>query len=434
MKIIRVEPGSLADELELQVGDDLQRVNHALIQDQIDFQFHASDDFVELEIGRAGETLIFEVEKDFDEPWGIEFESMKFRHCGNHCIFCFVDQNPKKLRAPLYFKDEDFRLSFLYGNYVTLTNFSQQDTGRIAEQRLSPLYVSVHAVDLDVRKKLLGIRHDDHLLEKLEFLVSHGIQIHAQIVLCPGYNDGAVLEETITRLSAFFPTLNSIAIVPIGLTRHRSELTTMQAVTPEIARQTIRLGESLADTFQKKWQHHFVYLADEFYLLGNIPLPDAARYDDFAQFENGVGMIRIFLDELPEQVAGFPERLAVPKSITLITGKLAEPVLKASILPKLNQVKNLQANLLAVENQFYGESVTVSGLLTGQDIFHALCKVESGDEVFLPQNCLNFDKLFLDDWTLEKLAQKLQRKVTVIDNDFNLFFENESNPRLLVEE
>lgn len=418
MKIIEIEPRSLAAEATLQIGDDLTAINGHSIQDEIDLQFHASDEFLEIEFTRDQEAFVVEIEKDPAETLGVKLEPIRFRCCGNHCIFCFVDQNPKGLRKSLYFKDEDFRLSFLYGNYVTLTNLSRRDAERIVQQRLSPIYVSVHAVNPSVRQKLLGIRKDDRLLEKLRFLTRHRIEIHTQIVLCPGFNDGKVLVETVEKLSEFYPQLNSIAVVPLGLTKHRDDLTPLKPVTAEMAENLILWGEAEANRFQEKWGHHFLYLADEFYLQSGRKLPPADRYDDFAQFENGVGMSRSLLDEFARQRVNFPQKISKRKLVTLVTGKLAYPLLKESILPVLNQIENLTVNLLPVANHFYGEQVTVSGLLTGQDIFHALKSADLGEMVYLPENCLNFDGLFLDDWTPKMLAEKLGCPIRVLANDF----------------
>ncbi|MCI0515800.1 DUF512 domain-containing protein, partial [candidate division KSB1 bacterium] len=350
------------------------------------------------------------------------FEPIRYRSCGNHCIFCFVDQNPPHLRPTLYFKDEDFRLSFLFGSYVTLTNLSRRDAARIVAQRLSPLYVSIHAVNPTVRQKLLGLRKEDHLMKKLRFLTRHRIQIHAQIVLCPGINDGPVLEDTLQQLSQFYPWLNSVAIVPLGLTQHRQSLPELAPVTPALSQSLLDWGEKLTATFYQRWKCHWLYFADEFYLTATVRIPPARRYDDFVQLENGVGMTRHFLDEFRRRARHFPHHLPHPKKITLITGTLAAPMLIKFVLPVLARITNLSVNVVAVPNQFYGASVTVSGLLTGQDIAAALANIDAGDEVGLPPNCLNYDQLFLDDWTLADLEQRTGKKVKVLNNNFSNLF------------
>lgn len=424
MKIIKIEPGSIGEELELKPGDALLRINGEKINDEIDFQFYASDDYLELEIEQDGEILIYEVEKDPEETLGLEFEPFKYRSCGNKCIFCFVDQNPGGLRDSLYFKDEDFRLSFLYGNYVTLTNLKFSDAQRIVNQRLTPIYVSVHAVNLDARKKLLGIKKDDQLLKKIEYLAKNRIEIHVQIVLCPGYNDGEVLEDTVQCLSQFYPQVNSIAIVPVGLTRHRENLPMLEPVTSEISRKVIAWSDTLAKEFYSKFGQHFIYLADEFYLQIGQPLPPSVRYDAFSQFENGVGMTRAFLDDFAVFANKLPDRLSKPRSITLVSGRLMEPILRSVVINRLQQVDNLEANLVVVTNHFYGESITVTGLLTGQDICEALKNSCTGELIFLPANCLNFDGIFLDDWTVTMIEDKLERRIKVIDTNFEEFITN----------
>lgn len=424
MKIIGFENNSLAAEAGLQVGDDLININNQKISDELDFQFYASDELLQIEVLRDGERFIFEIEKDYDESLGIIFEETKFRCCGNHCIFCFVDQNPQGLRPSLYFKDEDFRLSFLYGNYVTLTNVSRSDLKRIIRQRLSPLYVSVHSTDLNIRKLLLGITKDDHLLDKIRYLAEHRIELHAQIVLCPGINDGQSLQKTIDDLAGFYPQLKSIAIVPVGLTWHRQGLYQLASVTPDFAAALIDQMELISEQFKRIWDDHFFYLADEFYLLAGRPLPLAERYEDFPQIENGVGMTRHFIDRFKEQSFQFPHRIKADKTMTLVTGMLAAPMIETVVLPRLNQIERLNAKLKIVRNEFFGPSVTVTGLLTGQDIYQQLKDQALGDVIVLPANCINYDGVFLDDWTLEQLGQRLERPVELIDTDFIRLFES----------
>ncbi len=418
MKIIAFEKNSTAADADFHIGDDLIKINGNSIRDEIDFQFHASDEHLEIEVIRNGEPLVFEIEKDYDDSLGIIFEEIKFRCCGNDCIFCFIDQNPKGLRESLYFKDEDFRLSFIYGNYVTLTNVSRADLKRIVAQRLSPLYVSVHSTDLEIRKLLLGIKKDDHLLEKIRFLSDHRIELHAQVVLCPSINDGASLVKTIDDLAEFYPQLKSIAVVPVGLTKHRENLYPLQPVTSAYSKSLIFEMEKIAQPFKKKWDDYFVYLADEFYLLAGEELPTAERYEEFPQVENGVGMVREFIDRFEEQSSHFPHRINTRFELTLVSGVLAAPIINHWVVPRLNRIENLTARVQTIRNEFYGNSVTVTGLLTGQDIYNQLRNQKTGDIILLPANCINFDGIFLDDWTPAMLQTKLQRPVEIIDNDF----------------
>ncbi|MBC8180658.1 DUF512 domain-containing protein [candidate division KSB1 bacterium] len=412
------EDNSLATEAGFKTGDDIVTINGEKVRDIIDYQYHVSEEILEIEVDRNGQSLIFEIEKDYEDNLGIIFEDFKYKHCGNKCIFCFVDQNPPQLRKSLYFKDEDFRLSFLYGNYVTLTNISKKDLQRIVEQRLSPLYVSVHSTDLEVRKIMLGIKKDDHLLEKIRFLVDHQIELHAQIVLCPFVNDGASLIKSIEDLVQFYPYLKSIAIVSLGMTKHREALYPLKPVTPSFAKKTIQQIEELAETYKNQYDDYIIYLADEFYMQAEMELPAVERYQEFPQIENGVGMVREFINVFKEQSLHLPHRISQEKSLTLVTGALAAPIIIKHVIPRLNQIENLSISLCVIQNNFYGNSVTVTGLLAGQDIFKQLSKTELGEKIILPANCLNFEGVFLDDWTPKDLEKKLDRPVEFVENDF----------------
>lgn len=419
MKITDFEQKSKAVEAGFRIGDNIVKINGHPIRDLIDFQFHVSDEHLEIEVIRNDEHRFFEIEKDYDNYLGIIFEDTQYRCCGNKCIFCFVDQNPGGLRDSLYFKDEDFRLSFIYGNYVTLTNVSRSDLSRIVEQRLSPLYISVHSTDPEVRNLMLGLKKDDYLLDKIQFLSKNNIELHAQIVLCPAINDGESLNKTIRDLAKFFPQLKSIAVVPVGLTKHRSNLYPLRPVTPDYARVIIWQLEKVARKFKQKWGRYFVYLADEFYLLAKQDLPSAECYEDFPQIENGVGMMRNFIDRFEEQSQDFPHRIKNQRSLTLVSGMLASPMINRHVVTRLNKVENLSVNLITIENNFYGNSVTVTGLLTGQDIYQQLRDQSLGDIIILPANCLNHDVIFLDNWTIEMVQNGLHRPVEIIDFNFN---------------
>lgn len=419
MKITGFEKKSTAASAGFRIGDVIFKINGHPIQDSVDFQFHVSDEQLQIEIIRDGEHIFFEIEKDYDDYLDIIFEDIQYRCCGNKCIFCFVDQNPMGLRESLYFKDEDFRLSFIYGNYVTLTNVSRSDLNRIVEQRLSPLYISVHSTDLEVRKLLLGLKKDDHLLDKIKFLSRNHIELHAQIVLCPAINDGASLNKTIRDLAKFYPQLKSIAVVPVGLTKHRRDLYPLRSVTGDYAQTIILRLEKIAQQFKQKWDHYFIYLADEFYILARQKLPSADRYEDFPQIENGVGMMRNFIDRFEEQSHNLPHRITNQRSVTLVSAKLASPLIDHHVVTRLNKIDNLCVDLITIENSFYGKGVTVTGLLTGHDIYHQLHRKPLGDIVVLPANCLNDEGLFLDDWTIEMLENNLQRHIKIVDYDFN---------------
>jgi len=320
------------------------------------------------------------------------------------------------MRKAVYFKDEDYRLSFLYGNYVTLTNVHKADLDRIATQRLSPLYVSVHATDWKVRQYLMGLKKDDHLLEKIRFLTDNDIEIHAQIVLCPGINDGVCLERTLDDLAPFYPGVRSVAVVPVGLTRHRQNLPYIRPVDANYCREVVNQVEKLQSKYRRKLGSRFAFLADEFYLQAGSDVPGADYYEDFPQMENGVGMTRHFLDRWRRIRCQLPPSLPRPVELTVITGHLAYPLLKREVENFINRLPHLLVRILEVPNQFYGPSVSVSGLLTGQDIYQVLKDQGSLSPILIPEKCLNADGLFLDDWTPQILSKKLGRKVFPMDD------------------
>ena len=418
MKIERIYENSLAIKFGLRVGDDLVEINNHPIRDILDFRFWSDEDETFLKIRRNGQDYEYQTDGGLVD-FGVEFTPMKFRRCGNKCIFCFVDQNPNGLRNSLYFKDEDFRLSFLYGNYVTLTNTSRSDLNRIVEQRLSPLYISVHATDAEIRKRIFGLRRDDRLMQKLEFLAQQKIEMNVQIVLCPGINDGTVLDNTLTMLAKYHPWIKTVAIVPVGLTKHRLGLPQIRPVDEQYAAQIVDWVEERADSFVTLFGSNFVYLADEFYLLAQKPLPKTERYEGFDQIENGVGMTRYMLDAFAEERQEFPAKMPRPTRLSLVTGKLAEPIISGKIASLLRSITNLFVQVISVPNGFFGDSVTVSGLLVGQDIHTTLKEYELGDMVWLPGNCINHDGLFLDDWTPQELENKLGTTIKIVDKEFS---------------
>lgn len=424
MKITKVEKNSTAEQLGLHAGDDVVKINGHGISDIIDYRFLIAEENIEMEVRRNGASLIYEIEKGYDDHLGLSFEDIKIRHCGNDCPFCFVDQNPKGMRSGLYFRDEDFRLSFLSGHYVTLTNLSKRDMDRIVWQRLSPLYVSVHATEPRVRRFLFGIKHDDRLFEKLDFLTKNDIELHTQIVLCPGINDGAILKKTIWDLAEFLPNLKSVSLVPVGLTKHREGLTPLKPVTSEYAKELIEITDVYAADFFERVGEYFVYASDEFYIMAGMPLPPAERYDRFYQMENGVGMVRYLLDDFEHQESRFPQNISEPLNATFVTARLASGFMQDTIIPALNKIENFQADLEVVENRFYGSSIGITGLLTAQDVFNHLSKKELRDVVYLPANCLNNQSVFLDDWSMDDLSTKLNCPVRALNNDFTSIFES----------
>jgi len=407
IEITQVHPGSIAADLGLQPGDKVLRINGQLISDQIDFRYYAAEEEIEMLISRGQEDLVYEIEKEVHEDVGVELEEMKMKSCGNACVFCFVFQNPKGMRKALYFKDEDFRFSFLYGHYVTLTTVSEEELRRIVEQQLSPLYISVHATEPQIRRLLLGIKHEDRLLEKIDFLVNGGIELHAQIVLCPGINDGDIFDRTVTDLRKFYPGVRSIAVVPVGLTRHRRNLFELRIHTRQELTEMIDHTGKLRRKMKKELGEWFVYLADEFFIKAGYPMPDKLYYDQFYQIENGVGEFRDMIDRFNSAFPEMPKKISRPFKLTWVTGMLAAGGLEHHILSKLRTIENLEIELLPVENRFYGEHITVSGLLVGEDIYNQLKDKNVGNLVLLPPRVLNHDGLFLDNWKPMDLEKKL---------------------------
>ncbi len=407
VKILQIDPGSIADEIGLKPGNSVIKINGHDVNDRLDYRFYATDEAIEMLVRQDSEDILFEIDKDADEQMGITLEEMKLKACGNNCVFCFVYQNPKGMRKPLYFKDEDYRFSFMYGHYVTMTTLKQKDLDRIIEQRLSPLYISVHATEEETRKLLLGIKFNDHLLEKIKLLTSNGIELHAQIVLCPEINDGAIFEQTVNDLKEFFPNVRSIAVVPLGLTRYRDGLLDMRVHTKSELQQTIHMINKMRDRLKQELGDAFVYPADEFFIKAKLPLPNATYYDQFYQIENGVGEFRDMIDSFEDERNRLPMQLNKPARLTWVTGELAYELLNKFIIDPLREIKGLDIELKAIKNEFYGPSIQISGLLVGQDIFDQLKDQELGDMVLLPPRVLNEDNLFLDDWTVNELSEKL---------------------------
>lgn len=418
----RVEEGSIAEAVGILPGDRLVTVNGHQIQDCIDYQFYTADAVLDCVFQRDQRFLEIKFHREDGRGLGLEFAPMDFKGCGNHCVFCFVDQNPKELRPSLYFKDEDYRLSFLHGNYVTLTHTGMKDLSRIVEQRLSPLYISIHAANQDVRKRMLGLKKEDHLMEKIQYLTEQGIEIHGQIVLCPGWNDGNVLLESLDSLSPFFPRLRSLAMVPVGLTDHRHGLQHLNGYDSENAKDLIFSMIPIQKKYCKKLKEPFVYLADEFYLLAKRPLPSEEHYGDFWQIENGVGMTRQLLSSFDSRLKSAPKNAGQIRHAVIVTGTLAAPVLERFVLPKLRRIKNLHVECCVIPNRFFGESVTVSGLLTASDILESLQVIDQEAVVLLPSNCLNVDSLFLDNWSFDVFQKSLKRHV-LVSEDFHELWE-----------
>ena len=405
-----VDPFALGDELGIEAGDRIMKVNEQTVNDFLDFQYHTgSEEFVTLDVvKKSGELMTLEVEIGEGEIWGLDFEYFTPRQCANDCLFCFCNQNPVGSRESLFFKDEDTRLSFLHGNYTTMSSISKMELDRIVNQRLSPQYVSVHATDPDVRRHLLGRKRADDILGKLRFLNDAGIELHAQIVLCPTLNDGDVLKRTVDDLAELYPGLTSVAVVPVVFTKLHNYAHLLTAVTPEFCRAIIKEVSAWQKEFRRRFGNTFVFLADEFYLRAGLPLPGRAHYGDYPQIEDGVGMVRRFISEskkiLTRPAPDVIERR--PLHGTVATGELFYPILSESIAA-MNERWGTKLKTVAVKNAFFGEEVTVAGLIGGSDILKAKDSFE-GDFLIVPeQACLKSGHVFLDDLTLDDLRQNL---------------------------
>ena len=413
LRIQTVHVGGMAESLGLKPGDEILSIGGEPIRDPIDFRFHFSEDEVTLDVNREAERLIFEIEKDPEDDLGVDFEDMGILKCDNKCVFCFLHQMPKGLRKTLYYQDDDFRLSFLHGAYVTLTNLDPGEFERIIEQRLTPMYVSVHATDPTVRGQLLGRPDPVDVLGPIDRLIEAGIQCHTQIVLCPGLNDGYELKRSVFDLADRHPGVASVGVVPLGLTRFRKNLPDLAPVTPDVARATLDEIHHHQATLLPRLGSHFVYAADEFYLLTHRGMPPRSAYDGFPLVENGVGMVRRFLDDFD---ASFEDLRSSSSSlrVCLVTGLLGGHFIPG-VVSRLNELPHISARSVIVENQFLGPRITVSGLLAGKDIALALEKAPPGPDevVVLPPNCVNHDGLFLDDFNPRDLEDRIGSRVVV---------------------
>ena len=348
MKIIKVHPESLGTQIGLKPGDKLIKINNQRVKDEIDYQYKISEQLVKLQFEIDGSTIEYEIEKDYDDTLGVEFEEFKIRACANDCVFCFVDQNPEGMRSELYFRDGDFRLSYLHGHYITMTNMGQKQLDRIVEQKLSPLYLSVHITDVELRKKLLLYKQDDKLLDKIKFLTDNNIELHTQIVLMPTLNDGKYLLKTIDDLYQFYPKLKSLSIVPVGLTKHRKGLIELQSVDKKYAERFIQEMDSISLNY-KTGKIPFILLSDEWYLICKKELPPTYDYDDLDLVENGVGQVRSFMDNFEKEKIIFPKKFNKPTKLTIVTGILIYEYFKKNVVDYLNQnIQNLEVQIIGI--------------------------------------------------------------------------------------
>lgn len=418
--VSEVLENSIAQELEIEKGDKIISINNEKPQDMIDYRYMMCSEEIELEIEKTnGETEIYEIEKDFDEDLGVVFESAVFdriKPCTNRCIFCFVDQQPEGLRKSLYIKDDDYRLSYLQGTYVTLTNLTQKDRERIEKLHLGPLYVSVHTTNPELRVKMLSNPRAANIIEDLKWLKKADIPIHAQIVLCPGYNDGQELERTLSDFAKFKSIIESVAIVPVGITKfHQNGLKTL---TKSNALHVIKQVEE----FNKKVKKQLAMASDEFFLKADYPVPEKKYYGNFAQIEDGVGALRLLMDDFEKNRKKIPLSVKKPKEIIFATTPSAAKLV-GCIADELNKVKNLQCSVIELKNNFFGDNVIVAGLITGNDL---ICQLKEKSKelniknVIIPSIMLRpFTEDFLDNVTLKEVEQALECKIFPINDIYS---------------
>ncbi len=423
-RIKYVELGSVAEELGICSGDVLTAINHKPVLDIMDYLYYRDDDQLTLTIETAaGEIWDCEVEKEYDEDIGLVFENPiidRAMHCSNKCIFCFIDQMPKGMRKSLYFKDDDSRLSFMMGNFITLTNVSDAVFQRMIDYRISPINISIHCVDSAMRIKMLGNRSAGDIKERLLALDRAAIEMNGQVVLCPGYNDGAYLDETIDFLSRLYPNMASMAVVPLGLTKYRDNLAQLTPVDASIARQIIAQIDNWQRQLLKKIGSRFVFAADEFYLKANLPIPPESYYEGYVQIENGVGLIRKFEDEVYGSLAQL-SALPVKANNVVITSVGAAGMMRR-ISHFIFQKYGVAAfQIVVVKNRFFGDTITVSGLLTAADILAATAELAADARMLLPENTLNGDGVFLDDLSSEAFRAAVDNEVIFVPTDGRQF-------------
>ena len=418
--ITKVLPDSIAMEVGFEPGDAIVSINGTQPRDLIDYQFLCADEVLALEVlDAAGKTHEIEIEKDYDEDLGLEFATALFdglMQCNNRCPFCFIDQQPPGKRDSLYFKDDDYRLSFLYGSYLTLTNLTTKEWQRIEQMRLSPLFVSVHATEPDIRIRLLKNPRAGQIIKQFEWFQERRLQIHAQVVVCPGINDGAHLETTLQDLASFhvgdIPTIISAAVVPVGLTRFRPNLEELTPVSRTKASEVITQVEFLQSKFRQQLGSNFAWLADEWYLIAQQELPPPSHYEDYPQIGNGVGSIRQFIQQFQATAREIlPKQISPPRRFTWVVGNAVEYAFQP-LVKQLNEVSGLEVDLAPLKSNYWGQEITVTGLLTGADLLENLSGKDLGEAILLPSLMLKHgEDLFLDDLSLEEVAKQLETPI-----------------------
>ncbi|MCF7886599.1 MAG: DUF512 domain-containing protein [Candidatus Marinimicrobia bacterium] len=414
IEVKKVVENSIAEDLGLSPGDKIISINSNQIEDFLDLHYYEGDENIVVVFRKDNQNYEIEIEKEQGRALGIAPVKDGMHTCTNNCIFCFIKQNPPGMRRQIYVCDEDYRYSFLQGNFVTLTDADKNDLKRIVEQRLSPLYISVHATDPNTRRKLFQYEEDIPITEKLAYLADNNIEVHAQIVLVPGVNDGEILNSTIRDLYIFNNSIKSVAIVPVGLTKHRQHLPKIKPVEAELARNILNKAVKWSEIYRNNEGENFVYLADEIYLLAEEEFPSDKHYADYYQIENGVGLSRKWIDKIINSINSFREKIKTPKKLLFVSGELGARVIEQYLLNIFNSVDNLEVEVFAVENKFFGSSVTVSGLLTGNDIVDQVSsRAQNYDAVFLPPRCVNYEGRLLDNMTPDEIENKIGTDVII---------------------
>ena len=419
--IAGVEPGSIAEELELEPGDVLLEINGNKIEDAFDYHYLMNEEYVELLVRKAnGEEWELEIEKEFEEDLGVTFENGmmdEYRNCTNKCIFCFIDQMPPGMRETLYFKDDDTRLSFLQGNYVTLTNLSDHDVERIIKYKLSPINISFQTTNPELRCKMLHNRFAGRSLQIVDKLVEADIVMNGQIVLCKGWNDGEELERSLKDLYGYLPNLQSVSIVPVGLSKFRDGLEPLEPFTPEDAKKVILQVQKWQEKAMEEYGVHFVHASDEWYLLAGEELPEEDSYDGYLQLENGVGMLRLLETEFHEALA-MAKGSEKTQKVSIATGKLAAPFIRQLAEEMKVKFPNIGVKVYDITNEFFGERITVAGLITGQDLKKQLMDQDLGEKLLLPCHMLRSgEEVFLDDVTVSELSEYLKIPIEIVESD-----------------
>lgn len=428
-----VEAGSIAEEMEIEPGDAILAIDNTPIEDIFDYQFLVQDEYVEVLVEKPdGEQWLLEVDKEFDEDLGLTFENGlmdDYRHCCNKCIFCFIDQMPKGMRETLYFKDDDSRLSFLQGNYVTLTNMSEKDVDRICRYHLSPINISFQTMNPELRCKMLNNRFAGDALKKVDRFFEADITMNGQIVLCKGVNDGKELEFSIKEMMKYIPNLQSVSVVPVGLSKYREGLYPLEPFEKEDAIETLDLIHRYQRLCYKKYGIHFIHASDEWYILAGQEVPEEDRYDGYLQLENGVGMVRLLLNEFHEELERRKTEGLLPDNelkaeYSLATGRLIFPYIEKMAQELMQYCPGLKIHVYAIRNDFFGERITVSGLLTGQDILAQMKEKEKGSRLYLPCNVLRSgEDVFLDDLHVGDLEKALQVPIYIVKSSGREFVE-----------